>query len=115
MAPETIYWYNLIALLTALESLLGIINACLPLLKPVLRRIALYMWGGNKDAHKYTSPGRITRRWQISHMFDFTSKTSAGSQAMGILYGPWERIDDEAPLEVDQGGKKETDHLPDEE
>ena len=38
-AQNTMQQYAMIALLTCLEALLGIINACLPVMKPVFRRL----------------------------------------------------------------------------
>ena len=68
--------YAVIALLTSLEALLGIINACLPVLKPIYNRMrgTAPKNGNNADVNEILKSGTIPIFMRISQMFTLTSK-----------------------------------------
>ncbi|KAF6220993.1 hypothetical protein HO133_002674 [Letharia lupina] len=71
--------YALIALLTSLETLLGIISACLPILKPITKRLRVSLPKRGSDTNKPSTSGSIPIIMRISHMFTASSqKYSSG-------------------------------------
>lgn len=62
--------YALIALLTSLEALLGVINACLPVLKPVFDRFRLVIPKRDNGTIKSFMSGSIPIMLRLSHPWD---------------------------------------------
>ena len=96
MSPAAKEGFALIALLTSLETLLGIITACLPLLKPVTKKL----WRplpkrGSKSKNSSTS-GTILVVMRMSRIFtSWSRKHSTGERLESPE--PWR----ETPIEKD--------------
>ncbi|KAF6236675.1 hypothetical protein HO173_004966 [Letharia columbiana] len=72
--PSSQEKYALIALLTSLETLLGIISACLPILKPITKRLRVSLPKRGSDTNKPSASGSIPIIMRISHIFTASSK-----------------------------------------
>ena len=66
--------YCLIALLTSLEALLGVISACLPMLKPLFHKLRDSMSEGRAQTIKVFISGSILAAMRTSHMQNSSSE-----------------------------------------
>jgi len=72
--------YSLIALLTSLETLLGIISACMPMLRPIAKKLYNVFQKRGTDSAVTGTSGSIPIMMRISHMFNVSSKRNASSK-----------------------------------
>ena len=73
-SPSSQKSYALIALLTSLETLLGIITACLPMLKPVGKKLWDSLPKRSSTKVKASTSGSIPILMRVSQMFTLSSK-----------------------------------------
>lgn len=68
--------YAIIAMLTSLEALLGVINACLPILKPIFNKLrgAAPKIGNSTGVSEILKSGTIPIFMRVSQMFTLTSR-----------------------------------------
>ena len=92
-APDAIKFYDLIALLTSLEGLIGVMNACLPLLRPVLQNVKSKLPKISMDYVRTLASTRGFNDFRITHMFDFTTPSRSGNFDGEDPKGWWEQID----------------------
>lgn len=81
--------FAVIALLTSLEALLGIIVACLPFLKPIAAKLARKRSTSSKGVSETAKSGSIPIMMHISHMFNVSSKKHASSKSVSSADSPW--------------------------
>ena len=81
--------FALIALLTSLEMLLGIISACLPILKPITKRLWSSLPKRGSDTDKPSTSGSIPVIMRISHMFTTSSKKHFSGERISSLDQSW--------------------------
>ena len=80
-SPAAKEGFALIALLTSLETLLGIITACLPLLKPIMQKLRGSLPKRESRTKKPSTSGTILVVMRISRMFSsWSQKQSAGER-----------------------------------
>ena len=82
----------LIALLTSLETLLGIISACLPILKPIIKKLWSSLPKRGSDTHKPSTSGSIPIIMRISHMFTASSNKHSSGEHITSLDQSWSEM-----------------------
>lgn len=81
--------FALIALLTSLEALLGIIVACLPFLKPIVAKYSTKRSTSCKGMTETTKSGSIPIMMRISHMLNVSSKKHTPSKSDSSMDSSW--------------------------
>ena len=88
-SPSSQKAYAIIALLTSLETLLGIITACLPILKPITKRLWSPLPKRRSDANKPSPSASIPIMMRISHMFTASSKKHSSGERIASSDLTW--------------------------
>ena len=89
-SQETHNMNALIALLTSLETLLGIISACLPLLKPIANKFWNSLPTRQRNANRPSTSGSIPIMMRISQMLTVSFRgRSSGGERISSLGDSW--------------------------
>lgn len=95
-SPKTQEAYSVIALLTSLETLLGIISACMPMMKPIVKKLYDVFPKRGADTPVTATSGSIPIMMRISQMFSTSSKKYSSSKHRTSLDPSWdEELSDE--------------------